>query len=206
MKGRNMEEKYEVRSQQTKFETRDDENSNPEISGYFVRFDDVYTFAEGMTESIDPHAFDNTLEDDIRALGDHDTRLVLGRTTNGTLKLNVDEVGLFGTVSINPKDTQAMDMYQRIKRGDVSQCSFGFEILDEEASYREDGSAHFLIKSVKLWEVSPVTFPAYSATSINATRSKGIEEHKQRQQEAWKVRMMNKLKGANADGTQSVDD
>ena len=91
---------------------------------------------------------------------DHDTRIVLGRTAAGTLTLTEDERGLYGVIKINTADGDAMNLYARVQRGDVSQCSFGFDILDEEYIINPDGSELWLIRKVKLYEVSVVTFPA----------------------------------------------
>lgn len=148
-------------------QTRADETALT-ISGYFAVFHSAYEIAPGVREFVDPHAFDDTLSDDIRALMNHDTRLVLGRTAANTLRLRIDPHGLAGDITINPDDLDAMNLYARVKRGDVSQCSFGFEILDESANYRDDGSVDFTILRVKLYEVSVVTFPAYAETSAQA--------------------------------------
>jgi len=163
------------------------------IEGYFAVFGSNYELWKGATESIAPTAFDGALEDDIRCLIDHDTRLVLGRTTAGTLELRADDKGLFGRVKINEEDTEAMNIYARVMRGDVSQCSFGFEILDEETEHREDGGVHFLIKHVKLYEVSIVTFPAYKETGVTA-RHEDYENMKRRQLESWRENTMRRLK------------
>lgn len=80
---------------------------------------------DGFTEQIDPHAFDDQLGGDVRALIDHDTRLVLGRTCAGTLTLRVDEHGLWGSIAVNEGDQDALNLYARVQRGDVSQCSIG---------------------------------------------------------------------------------
>ena len=139
------------------------------------------------------------LGDDIRALTNHETTLVLGRTTNGTLTLSVDEHGLRGRIKINPKDSDAVNLYERVKRGDVNQCSFGFDILDEEPITRMDGGYHWLIKQVKLWEVSCCTFPAYESTAIEA-RSADAEKLKAREVKTWRMRMEDShkwLKGEN---------
>lgn len=162
------------------------------IEGYFAVFGGVYELWPGATESIDPHAFDNTLGDDIRALINHDTTLVLGRTKAGTLELKVDSHGLWGRVKINQADADAMNLYARIERGDVDQCSFGFDVLDEDTEYREDGSVHWTLKRVKLYEVSPVTFPAYEDTSVSA-RKKDYEQLIQRQNQAWKIKMKERI-------------
>lgn len=183
-----------MRSALTDFETRETEEA-PEISGYFSVFNSDYIIADGMSESIAPTAFDNTLSNDIRALTDHDTTLVLGRTTNNTLELRVDEHGLWGKIKINPKDSDAMNLYERVKRGDVSQCSFGFEIVREETEVRSDDSVHWTIQEVNLYEISCVTFPAYTDTSISA-RAKQAEEIHKRQLDAWKLQMKEKIKGA----------
>lgn len=182
-----------MRTASTQFNTRDD-NGKLAIEGYFAVFDSVYEIAPGMTESIAQGAFDNTLSGDIRALINHDTTLVLGRTKAGTLQLRTDSHGLWGHIDINPNDTDAMNLYNRVQRGDVDQCSFGFDILNEETDYREDGSIHWTIKEVELYEVSPCTFPAYAETSI-AARSKQRDEIIKRRNEAWKAEMLTKLKG-----------
>lgn len=148
-----------------------------------------------MFESIAPGAFTNTLADDVRALINHDTTLVLGRTSAHTLELRQDEHGLWGKIRINPKDSDAMNLYERVKRGDVSQCSFGFDIISEETEFREDGSVHFTIREVKLYEVSCCTFPAYTETGISARNKETHEELQKRSLDAWKIKMTNRLKG-----------
>ena len=177
-----------------------DQGGDRYVEGYFAVFGSTYELWPGATESIDPHAFDGTLSDDIRALIDHETRLVLGRTKAGTLELRVDEKGLWGRIKINAEDTDAMNLYTRVQRGDVDQCSFGFEILDEKTEYREDGSVHWIILKVKLYEVSCVTFPAYEDTSISA-RKADYNQIKKRELDAWKARMKGRLQN----GTEATD-
>lgn len=182
----------QVRSTMSEFNTRN-EGDQCIVSGYFSVFNSEYEIFPGATESVAPEAFDDTLSDDIRCLANHDSRLVLGRTKAGTLTLKVDNRGLWGEVVINPNDTDAMNLYERVKRGDVDQCSFGFEILNEEFEERGD-SVHWTIRKVKLHEVSVVTFPAYEETSANA-RKKDLDAIKQRSLDAWKQNTMKKLKG-----------
>jgi hypothetical protein len=173
--------------------TRED-GENLSIEGYFAVFNSNYDIGYGMSESIAPGAFDGTLSDDVRALINHDTTLVLGRTAAHTLELRQDERGLWGRIAINPNDSDAMNLYNRVKRGDVNQCSFGFDILEEETEFRENGDIHWTIKSVKLYEVSCCTFPAYEETSI-AARQRDAEELKKRALEAWKEKQRQRLKG-----------
>lgn len=183
----------QMRTASTEFQTRDD-NGNLAIEGYFAVFNSIYQIAPGLSESIAPGAFDNTLSGDIRALINHDTTLVLGRTKANTLQLRTDAHGLWGHIDINPNDTDAMNLYNRVQRGDVDQCSFGFNILNEETDFQEDGSVHWTIKEVELFEVSPCTFPAYEETNI-AARTKERDELLKRKSEAWKEKMLKKLKG-----------
>lgn len=183
----------QMRTKSTEFKTRED-GENLAIEGYFAVFDSVYEIAPGMSESIAPGAFDNTLSGDIRALINHDTTLVLGRTKANTLQLKADNHGLWGHIDINRNDSDAMNLYNRVQRGDVDQCSFGFKIVNEETDFREDGSIHWTIKEVELFEVSPCTFPAYEETNI-AARSKEREDIIRRHNTAWKERMLTKLKG-----------
>ena len=189
----------QARSIASQFETREDSGS-PTIEGFFAVFNSNYDIAPGMSESIAPGAFDNTLSGDIRALVNHDSTLVLGRTTAHTLELRQEERGLWGKISINPKDTDAMNLYERVKRGDVNQCSFGFNITDEESVISDDGSIHWTIKGVELFEVSCCTFPAYDATNISA-RSEQRDNILKRELEAWKTRTKERLKN----GIKNID-
>ena len=187
-------EQRQVQAAKTAFETRE-ENGTPHITGYFAVFNSNYEIAPGMSESIAPGAFDKTLGNDIRALTNHDTRLVLGRNKAGTLTLKADSHGLWGDVAINPNDGDAMNTYERVKRGDVDQCSFGFDIVSEETEFLEDGSVHWTIKEVDLHEVSVCTFPAYKETNISA-RAAERDGIKARELAAWKERMKGVLRHA----------
>lgn len=175
------------------FQTRED-GGVPTIEGYFAVFNSTYQITPTMSESIAPGAFTDTLAGDVRALVNHDTTLVLGRTGAHTLELRQDEHGLWGKVRINPNDTDAMNLYERVKRGDVSGCSFGFNVTGEETDISDDGSIHWTIKSVELFEVSACTFPAYEATNISA-RQKDYDAVMKRKSDAWRERMKERLKG-----------
>lgn len=188
-------EMRQLRTATTEFETRE-ENDEMIIEGYFAVFNSNYDIFPGASESIAPGAFTNTLGNDVRALINHDTTMVLGRTKAGTLELKEDSHGLWGSIRVNPKDQDAMNLYERVKRGDVDQCSFGFEIVSEDTDYREDGTIHWTIKEVNLFEVSVCTFPAYEETSVKA-RERDLEEIRERKAEAWKISMKNRLKGEN---------
>ncbi|MBR3237433.1 MAG: HK97 family phage prohead protease [Oscillospiraceae bacterium] len=175
--------------------SRSSEDGNLYLEGYFARYDDVYTITEGATESIAPGAFAESCKGDVRALYNHNTDIILGRTSAGTLTLKDTDVGLWGSILINQKDSQAMDAYQRISRGDVTGCSFGFDIPPggQSVIVREDGSVHWTINRVDpLYEVSPVVFPAYEATSIEA-RMRELDDIRAKAAEAWRIRQKERL-------------
>lgn len=173
-----------------------EENGELYIEGYFAVFNSVYKIAPGLTESISPGAFSGALGGDIRALTNHDTTLVLGRNKAGTLELREDGHGLWGRVRINREDSDAMNLYHRVQREDVDQCSFGFDIGKEETSVNDDGSVHWTIKEISvLYEVTVATFPAYEETAVSA-RSAQAEQIKRRAAQAWKEIMKNRLKGS----------
>ena len=183
----------QTRSVASEFHTREDGEALL-IEGYFAVFNSNYNITEGLSESIEHGAFTDTISEDIRALINHDTSFVLGRTKANTLTLKQDARGLWGKIVINPDDSDAMNLYARVKRGDVDQCSFGFDILDEDPIFSEDGSSiHWTIKKVRLYEVSVCTFPAYEETSVQA-RKKDAETVKAKKREAWKLSMMKKIK------------
>ena len=163
------QQRRQVRSIEAGFQTREAEGG-PIIEGYFAVFNSDYEIWPGAIEQVAPGAFTSALGGDIRALADHDTRIVLGRTTAGTLELREDDRGLYGTIKVNPEDQEAMNLYHRVQRGDVTQCSFGFDIKDEEYQHRPDGSDLWIIRDVTLYEVSVVTFPAYAETSVQARK------------------------------------
>lgn len=187
-----MEQRY---FQIENIQTRNDEDKNLYIEGYFSVFNSDYTVWDGVTESIAPGAFDESIHGDVRALFNHNTDLILGRTTNGTLELRQDDHGLWGRIKVNPNDTDAVNAYERVARGDVTGCSFGFDIESETRTVSDDGSVHYTINKVSpLFEVSPCVFPAYEATHIDA-RHKNEENIKKREHEEWQMRMKAKLKG-----------
>lgn len=184
----------------TQFNTREDGGALC-IEGYFAVFNSTYEIWNDATESIAPGAFTETLKDaDVRALINHDTRLVLGRTKAETLELREDDHGLWGRIQINPNDQDAMNLYERVKRGDVDQCSFGFEIIREETEIFDDGSIHWTIQEVRLYEVSVCTFPAYEETEVSARQRDANEIISQRRGQAliaWKEELLKRLKGEN---------
>ncbi len=126
----------------------------------------------GFRERIDPKAFNKTVrEADVRFLAQHDPATVMARTKAGTLKLSVDKVGLRTEARLNPSDPDVQRLAVKMRDGNIDQMSFGFEVVRDEFAEEEvhdefdDGPTLVrTLKEVRLWDVSPVTFPAYPAT------------------------------------------
>lgn len=155
------------------------------LSGYaavFYRADDPgteYGLWAGAVERIMPGAFDKAIEgDDVRALFNHDSNYLLGRTTSGTLRLSVDKIGL--RYDIDLPDTQVgRDTATSADRGDISGSSFAFAIRESGAEWRrENGIEIRELRELELFDVSPVTFPAYKSTTV-AVRSEDVESIKE---------------------------
>lgn len=189
-----MRNERQTRSLQTELKTRAEPDSQDMyIEGYFAVFGRQTELWRGAFEEIAVGAFDKTLGNDIRALINHDTTLVLGRNKSGTLELKADTHGLWGLVKINPADSDAVNLYERVKRGDVDQCSFGFNISKEETDWRDDGTVKWTIQEVDLHEVSVCTFPAYEETGVQA-RQDEVAQHRERQLDVRKNQLKERLK------------
>jgi HK97 family phage prohead protease len=144
------------------------EGEAPKISGYAALFDTASEPIYGLwTEEIDPHAFDNVLASnpDCRALWNHNPDHVLGRTIANTLALTIDSRGL--AYVIDPPNTQlANDLMISMRRKDVTQSSFAFVCKRDQWTDNEDGTAtRRILEFEELLDVSPVTYPAYTAAT-----------------------------------------
>lgn len=174
-----------------KCEIRENQDGGKTASGYAAVFyrdgepGTEYQLGKGVAERIDPKAFDKAMErgDDVRALFNHDPDNLLGRSTAGTLRMSVDGTGL--RYDIDLPDTQiGRDVATSMKRGDLSGSSFSFTV--ERADWQEENGRDVrVIKSVRLFDVGPVTYPAYEATSA-AVRSEGDASDAIAERDAWK--------------------
>lgn len=137
--------------------------SDGQITGYAAVFNSLSEDLGGFRERIIPGAFRRTIKTaDVRALINHDPNLVLGRTSAGTLTLEEDANGLKFACKM-PAISYASDLMVSIRRGDISQCSFGFSMVED----RWNGDIRELV-DVDLFDVSAVTYPAYPDTSVQA--------------------------------------
>jgi HK97 family phage prohead protease len=157
------------------------------IAGYAAVFNSETDIGGMFREQIAPGAFKASLSGDVRALFDHDTAHVLGRTKAGTLRLSEDERGL--AVEIDLPDTQTgRDLRESMNRGDIDGMSFGFRVTKQE--WDESGETPLrTIREVELFEVSVVTFPAYADTEV-ALRSLNDErgERERKEQNAARAK------------------
>jgi len=145
----------------------------PTLEGYAANFNSLSEDLGGFREMLMPGCFADALKtSDIRALFNHDPNLILGRNTSGTCRLIEDERGL--KFAIDPPETSyAKDLQVSMNRGDVSQCSFGFRVAEGGDAWRKEPDGTYLrsiLKVDRLYDVSPVTYPAYASTSC-AVRS-----------------------------------
>jgi len=121
------------------------------IEGYFIKYGVETNLFDDVYEEIDARSVEKSLkENDIRALFNHDTNLLLGRTGNQTVALESRTVGLWGSIEVNKEDPDAMGAHARVKRGDVPGCSFGFYPLKQEAVKREGGGTKFIVREMEL--------------------------------------------------------
>lgn len=149
------------------------------IKGHFTTFNDRYDL--GMfEETIAPGALDGVLGDDVRALFNHDPNQVLGRTSAGTLRLSVDKRGGFSEIDLPASATM---LREAIERGDVTEMSFGFTVKkDQWETLDEDTGKELrtILEIEKLYDVSPVTFPANPNTDV-ALRSRDAAREEARE-------------------------
>ena len=155
-------------------EIRAAEGESEKIRGYAAVFDKLSVPLWGFREKIDKGAFMESIKkDDIRALWNHDPNYVLGRNKAGTLALEEDDKGL--KIEIDPPDTQwARDLITSIKRKDVNQMSFGFETETDEWDRSDEKNVVRTLKKVRLFDVSPVTYPAYPQAKVGVRTAEEV--------------------------------
>lgn len=173
----NLEKRY-LKAAISGFSTRS-EGDKTYVRGYTAMFNSMSEDLGGYKEIIDPKFFDDVLQDDVRALFNHQDHLILGRTKAGTLEIGVDEKGLWIEYE-DPKTSYSLDLLASMSRGDIKECSFQFQVHDSS-----DGGYKFervgeewvctLLRCKRLYDVGPVTFPAYPETSIG---KRGLEAAK----------------------------
>jgi HK97 family phage prohead protease len=150
-------------------ECRVEAADNKRMVGYAIVFNSLSVDLGGFREIIAPEAVDRTINEgmDVRALVDHDTSKVIGRTRAGTLELRKDARGMRVTIEPDLEISYARDIMRAVARGDVSGMSFGFRVVGDDWNY--DGKMPIrTVTDMTVSEVSVVTFPAYERTDVQA--------------------------------------
>ena len=154
------------------------------VVGYGAVFNSMSNDLGGFREYISPEAFEGRMEDDVRFLFNHDPNYVLARTTNGTLRMSVDEKGLRYEADM-PNTSTARDLVELLKNGTVNQSSFAFIVEDDSWEVKDGINIRTINKVSRLYDLSSVVYPAYSeASSSVALRSM---EQWQEKEEAKKL-------------------
>lgn len=166
-------------------ELRDNGAGKPKtIRGYAALYESRSENLGGFVEVIQRGAFDSVTSDDVRALFNHDANLILGRSKSGTLRIGTDERGLWYEVDADENQTYVRDLMIAMSRGDVDQSSFAFSVQREGQKWDESSgqTVRTITKVARLYDVSPVTYPAYADTEASA-RSAVLAEYRAAQQE-----------------------
>lgn len=148
-----------------------DVNGKSVIRGYGIVFNSLSEDLGGFRECVRPGAITKVLSDkpDIRGLYNHDPSMVLGRTAAGTMRIGTDEKGVYYEIDA---PTCRADVVECIKRGDVSGSSFSFVLSEHGDHWRDDandtGVLRELLNIASIFDMGPVTFPAYSGTTASA--------------------------------------
>jgi len=182
------EEKSEIRTNPNKevrtFDVQDLElrmdGDKPTVVGYGAVFNSMSNDLGGFREFISPNAFEGRLEDDVRFLVNHDANLILARTTNGTLRLSVDEKGLRYEADM-PNTSTARDLMELLKNGTISQSSFAFTVEEDSWEVKDGMNIRTIDKVSQLYDVSSVTYPAYNQAS-SAVALRSLEEWKSKEE------------------------
>lgn len=147
------------------------------VEGYASVFNSMSEDLGGFREIILPGAFSNVLDNDVRALYNHDSNYLLARTTSGTLELKEDDKGLYYRFEM-PNTSYGNDMLELFRRGDLSQSSFGFTVEKDSWRMEEGQHVRYIERVGSLFDVSPVVYPAYASASsgLRSAEPKGEGE------------------------------
>lgn len=191
-----MSKEVEIRtSQEGALKAHSDDNGPKVISGYALKFGTRSHNLGGFIEMIDKRALDQTDMNDVRALIDHDPSKILGRTSAGTLKLEVDDIGLRFDVTL-PNTQYASDLYENLRVGNISNCSFGFMLGKDGDSFTRDQETGLPLRSLrnisKLTDVSVVTYPAYEDTDVTIAK-RNLQQYEERKRNPEKEKLLLQL-------------
>ena len=153
-------------------EAREGQDGSATIAGYASVFGAEYPVM-GFTESVDPRAFNKSLKErkDLAVVWSHDADRVLGTEDSGTARFAADDHGLHYEADLDLLDPDGMSAWRKISTGKVTRSSFSFEVVKDKWEERDGQPPHRVLKEVRLWEASPVLWPASSATEVDVKRA-----------------------------------
>jgi uncharacterized protein len=163
----------------------DGESTEQVVVGHAAVFDQLSEDLGGFKERIHKNAFDDVLDNDVRAFFNHDPNHLLARVSSGTLKLSIDEKGLKYEFSV-PDTSSGRDLLVSMERGDINQSSFAFTIQDDSWDKENGRDIRTINKVKRLYDVSPVSIPAYPGANDLAVAQRSLaiyNEQKQRRDE-----------------------
>ena len=159
----------------------DGESTEQVVVGHAAVFDQLSEDLGGFKERIHKNAFDDVLDNDVRAFFNHDPNHLLARVSSGTLKLSIDEKGLKYEFSV-PDTSSGRDLLVSMERGDISQSSFAFTIQDDSWDKENGRDIRTINKVKRLYDVSPVSIPAYPGANDLAVAQRGLAIYKEKKQ------------------------
>jgi HK97 family phage prohead protease len=177
------------------------DGDKPTVVGYGAVFNSQSNDLGGFREFIAPGAFDGRLEDDVRFLVNHDANLILARTTNGTLRLSVDEKGLRYEADL-PNTSTARDLMELLKNGTISQSSFAFTVEEDSWEVKDGMNIRTIDKVSQLYDVSSVTYPAYN----EASSSVALRSMKEWQEKEQAKKLKENLEAEKLEGIKEEED
>ncbi len=177
------------------------DGDNPVVVGYGAVFNSMSNDLGGFREYIGSEAFEGRLEDDVRFLINHDG-MPLARTTNGTLRLSVDERGLKYEAKLNPNVSTSRDLMELLKDGTINQSSFAFIVEDDSWEIKDGMNVRTINKVSRLYDVSAVTYPAYN----EASSSVALRSMKEWQEKAQAKKLEASLEAEKLEGIKQEED
>ena len=180
----NMENNTEKRFYDITVEQREgaeNQDTPTTIVGHAAVFDKLSENLGGFQERIDKGAFDDVLDNDVRAFFNHDPNHLLARSTSGTLRLSTDDKGLKYEFDV-PDTTSGRDLLVSMKRGDITQSSFAFTVEDDSWNMENGMDVRTINKVKRLYDVSPVSIPAYPDANDLVVAQRGLAVHKEHEQ------------------------
>ena len=152
--------------------------SIPVIIGHAAIFDTLSDNLGGFQERISPQAFDDVLDNDVRAFFNHDPNHLLARSSSGTLRLSVDEKGLKYEFDV-PDTTSGRDLLVSMERGDITQSSFAFTVEQDSWNVENGTDIRTIDKVKRLYDVSPVSIPAYPDANDLSVAQRSLSIYKE---------------------------